>query len=403
MVDVMDPDGGLPAILLVGPRGTGKTTTAERHAASVLRLDRPSERRAVEADPDTALATSPRPLLIDEWQLVPDVLSAVKRAVDRDFAPGQFVLTGSSRADLTQSGWAGTGRLVRFALWGMTERELIGRGDDVTTFLRSACDPEAPLPDVVDPPNLRGYVERALRGGLPQLARASSPGRRALLADAYVEQLITRDIESADGRRNPNLLRRYLRTLAASTAGTPSIERLVQAASIDRATAGAYDDVLELVMVTQRVPAYASNRLSRLAHRPKRYLAEPSLLGPLIGIDERAVLRDADLLGRVIDTYVAAQIRPELELLVPRPQLFHLRDTNGEHEIDLVVELPDGSLVAIEIKASSAPTRDDARHLRWLRDHLGDRFIRGIVFHTGPRSFQFEPGIWYLPIAALWS
>jgi predicted AAA+ superfamily ATPase len=403
LVDVVDPDGGLPAVLLVGPRGAGKTTTAERHAASVLRLDRPSERRVVEADPDGALAGERRPLLIDEWQLVPDVLSAVKRAVDSDFAPGQFILTGSSRADLTQSGWAGTGRLVRFVLWGMTEPELAGLGDDAGTFLSVACDPEAPRPEVVDAPDLRGYVERALRGGLPQLARSSSPRRRALLADAYVEQLITRDIEHTGGRKNPDLLRRYLRALAASTAGTPSVERLVEAASIDRATAGAYDDVLDLLMVTQRVPAYASNRLNRLALRPKRFLAEPSLLAPLVGIDERAVVRDADLLGRVIDTYVAAQLRPQLELTVPRPQLFHLRDRNGEHEIDLLVEWPDGSLVAIEIKASAAPSRADARHLRWLRDRIGDRFIRGIVLHTGPRSFQYEPDIWYLPIAALWT
>lgn len=67
-----------------------------------------------------------------------------------------------------------------------------------------------------------------------------------------------------------------------------------------------------------------------------------------------------------------------------------------------MVERPDGSVVAIEIKATAAPTSDDARHLRWLHDRIGDRFLRGIVFHTGPRSFQHEPSIWYLPIAALW-
>ena len=136
--------------------------------------------------------------------------------------------------------------------------------------------------------------------------------------------------------------------------------------------------------------------------RPKRYLAEPSLLGPLAGIDERGVLRDVDLLGRLLDTYVAAQLRPELELIAPRPQLLHLRDANGDHEVDLLVELADGRVLAIEIKASAAPTRDDARHLRWLRDRVGEDFVRGIVFHTGPRSFQYEPNIWYLPIAALW-
>lgn len=393
---------GVPAVLIVGPRGCGKTTTAERHAASVLRLDRPAERGVVEADPDAAIASGPRPLLIDEWQLAPDVLTAVKRAVDRDFTPGQFILTGSSATDLTASGWAATGRLARLSMWGMTERELAG-GDLENGFLAVACDRESEMPEVVDGPGLRDYVEQALRGGLPQLARSPTARQRARLFDTYVDQLVTSDVEAIGDRRDPVLLRRYLRALAASTAGAPATERLLEAAAIDRRTADAYDHVLELLGILQRLPAYAGDRLNRLSRRPKIYVTEPGLLAPLTGIDERAVLRDADLLGRLIDTWTVAQLRPELELMTPRPQLFHLRDKNSEHEVDVVIELPDGSLVAIEIKASAAPGRDDARHLRWLRDRIGDRFIRGIVFHTGPRSFRFEPDIWYLPLAALWA
>lgn len=214
---------------------------------------------------------------------------------------------------------------------------------------------------------------------------------------------MTSDVEAVGSRRNPVLLRRYLRALAASTAGVPATVRLLEAATIDRDTAGAYDDALELLGIVERMPAYAGGRLNRLNRRPKRYLTEPGLLAPLTGVDERVVLRDGDLLGRLIDTWTVAQLRPELELLTPRPHLFHLRDANGEHEVDVIIELPDGSLVAVEIKASASPGRDDARHLRWLRDRIGDHFIRGVVFHTGPRSFQFEPDVWYLPLAALWS
>lgn len=356
----------------------------------------------MQADPDAAITAGPRPVLIDEWQLAPEVLGAVKRAVDHDFSAGQFFLTGSARADLTTSGWAGTGRLVRLALWGMTERELLG-GGNAPTFLDLAGDPDADRPELTDAPNLRGYIERALRGGLPQIAQSDSAKRRSLLLDAYVDQLVTRDVQLSGSRRSPTLLRDYLRALGASTAGSPATERLIATAGIDRATSQTYDDVFETLMVTERVPSFASNRLSRLARRPKRYLTEPSLLGVLLGIDERAVLRDVDLLGRLLDTYVAAQLRPELELMSPRPRLFHLRDTNGDHEVDLIVEFADGRILAIEIKAAAAPGRDDARHLRWLRDRLGDRFVRGIVFHTGPRSFQFEPDIWYLPISAIWT
>ena len=402
LIELVDATHGLPAVLIVGPRGAGKTTTAQQRARTVIRLDRPAERGVVEADPDAALSVGPRPLLIDDWQLAPEVLGAVKRAVDRDFAPGQFLLTGSARADRATSGWAGTGRVVRLALWGMTQRELIGAGGTGNTLLSVIADPDAHMPRPADGPDLRGYVELALRGGLPQIARSSSSVRRAMLLGAYIDQLVTRDVQLAGTRRTPSLLRNYLRALAASTAGIPATERLLAAAGIDRATSQAYDDVLESLMVTERVPAYVNNHLNRLASRPKRYLTEPSLLGPLLGIDERAVLRDVDLLGRVIDTYVAAQLRPELELVVPRPQLLHVRDTNGEHEIDLIVEYPDASVVAFKIRATAAPDHHDGRHLRWLRDRIGDRFRRGVVLHTGPHAFQHEADIWYLPIAAFW-
>jgi uncharacterized protein len=161
--------------------------------------------------------------------------------------------------------------------------------------------------------------------------------------------------------------------------------------------------MFESLMVSERLPAYGGNRLNRIASRPKRYITEPGLFGPLLGIDERAVMRDVDLLGRLIDTYVTAQIRPELELVFPKPRLMHLRDTNGDHEVDLVVEYPDGSVLGIEIKADATPGREAGRHLRWLAQRLEGDFRRGIVFHTGPRSFQYEDAIWYLPISTLWA
>jgi DNA polymerase III delta prime subunit len=117
----------LPALLLVGPRATGKTTTASRHAATVIRLDRPGDAVAFQADPDSALRGLEEPILLDEWQVIPEVLGAVKRAVDTDPRPGRFLLTGSVRADLDAPTWPGTGRLVRVPMFGMTIAEQRGR------------------------------------------------------------------------------------------------------------------------------------------------------------------------------------------------------------------------------------------------------------------------------------
>ncbi len=167
-------------------------------------------------------------------------------------------------------------------------------------------------------------------------------------------------------------------------------------------TALAYDALLDLLLVTQQTPAWSTNRLSRLVRAPKRYLVDPSLLVPLLGIDARAVLREADLLGRVIDTFVMAQLRPEQEASDVAPTLHHLRDEHGRREVDLIVEAPDGRVVGVEIKASAAPDRSAARHLTWLRDELGDQFVCGVVFHTGPRRFVLDERIHALPIATIW-
>src|SRR5665811_2413310 len=116
----------LPAVLIVGPRAVGKTTTALRFARTVIRLDRDADAAAFRADPDVALHGLQEPVLLDEWQVVPSVLGAVKRAVDDDPRPGRFLLTGSVRDDIEAETWPGTGRLTRVAMCGLTVREIAG-------------------------------------------------------------------------------------------------------------------------------------------------------------------------------------------------------------------------------------------------------------------------------------
>jgi predicted AAA+ superfamily ATPase len=108
------------------------------------------------------------------------------------------------------------------------------------------------------------------------------------------------------------------------------------------------------------------------------------------------------LLGRIIDTFVAAQIRPELAVAQSRPRWSHLRDRNGRHEIDIVIEFGGGQVAGIEVKSAASPRRDDARHLEWLRDELGGRFVSGVVLHTGPRAFELADKIVAAPISTHW-
>lgn len=395
----------LPALMLTGPRAAGKTTTARRHAESIVRLDREAEAEAFKADPDAALRAIPEPVVLDEWQSVPGVLGAVKRAIDDDgFRGGRFLLTGSVRASLTGETWPGTGRIAELRTYGLTERELAGRPTGPSFLARlaeSRGDPEAFAP-VGEAPDLLGYVERALRGGFPEVALGlpETAGRRWL--KSYLDQLLNRDAETLAEPRHASRLRAYFDAVALNTAGLPEHKTLYDAAGIDRKTALAYDRLLESLFVLDTLPAWSSNRLSRLVRGAKRYVVDPSLVAAALGLDPVAVVRDGDLLGRLIETFVVAQLRPEVHLDPSAPRLHHLRDRNGRHEVDLVAELGTSGIVAVEIKAGAAPKPADARHIEWLREALGDRFVAGAVLHTGPRSFGLTEHVAALPISSIW-
>jgi predicted AAA+ superfamily ATPase len=392
----------LPAILITGPRATGTTTTAERHATSIARLDRAAEAVAFQADPDAALGAQSEPVVLDEWQAVPGVLGAVKRAVDADPRPGRFLLTGSVRANLAGETWPGTGRLVRVRLYGLTERELAGQTARATFLEKLAADDLDRLAVPPSRPDLRGYVELALRSGCPEPALHLSGEARDAWLSGYLEQLLTRDAESVAGHRDPARLRRYLEAVALSTAGQPEHKTLYDVAGVNRKTTLAYDALLTNLFVLEFVPAWATNRLGRLVKTPKRYLVDPALAGAALRLDATAVLRKGELLGRLLDSYVVAQLRPELELATHPPRLYHLREKEGRHEIDVLGELGGEDVVALEIKATASPTRADARHLQWLRDRLGHRCKAGAVLHTGPNAFRLEDRITAPPICTLW-
>ena len=391
----------LPALFLTGPRATGKTTTAARRAATGVRRDREAEAVAFRADPDAALRGLPAPVLLDEWQVVPGVLGAVKRAVDADPRPGRFFVTGSVRSDLHGDLWPGTGRLTRVPMFGMTVREQAGLGGGGVPFLDRVVAGADLLP-TADTPDLRGYVELALRGGFPEPAlRLGESARRAWL-ERYVEHLLTRDAEQIDGGRDPVRLRRYLEAYTLNTAGIIDERTLFDAAGINRRTAQAYERLLGNLLVVAALPAWTSNRLKRLVLMPKRHLVEPALAGSILGLDTTLVLREGDLMGRLLDTFVVAQLRAELATSATRPRLYHVRQQQGRLEVDLLAELAGGRLVGFEVKADAAPSPDAARHLATLRDLYPETFVAGIVLHTGPRAYGLGDSLFAVPISSLW-
>jgi predicted AAA+ superfamily ATPase len=393
----------LPAVMVTGPRACGKTTTAARHATSTVHLDDERRAGAFLEDPDASLRSVPTPVLLDEWQQVPGVLGAVKRAVDADLAPNRFILTGSVRTDLVTPTWPATGRVVRVAMYPLSASELVGRVDTplfIDRLTAPSRDTLRPAPEGWD---LSDYVDAALRGGFPPCALAGSQrSGRAWLA-GYVDQLATADPAGLGQAPDRGKLARYLEALAINTAGIVDEKKLYDAVGIAGSTARAYRQLMENLVIATPVPAWSSNRLSRLTQAEKKFLVDPSLVGAILHLDRNGVLADAHILGRLIETFVAAQVRAEVSLKPGGPRLYHLRDKGGRHEVDLIVEYPGGDVAAIEVKSSGQPIASMASNLRWLRDAIGHRFMCGVVLHTGPMTYQLDEAIFAAPISTLWA
>ncbi len=388
-----------PAVLVVGARGSGKSTSAGRFADTVIDLSMPGPRRAAQEDPDGILAASRGTVVIDEWQEAPEIIGAVKRAVDADGArtAGRFILTGSVRAAQRAPTWPGTGRLIRVRMSGLTQGEI--EHDNVYNPVDALFGAEPPAGSASDL-SRTDYLERIVAGRFPY-AMGLSGRNRSRWFDAYVEQLVELDApQVAGGSPRPQKLRAVLESCAARTGQELNKQATARDAGVTSVTADTHLRLLEDLSIIARVPAWHSKRLYRLTRSPKVHIVDPGLAAHLLHTDAQAMARDAMLVGQLFETFVATELAPHLEAASDTTRMFHFRDRSG-HEVDFVLERR-GRLVGLEVKSATSVDRSDARSLMWLRDQLGDGFHLGAVLYTGKLPFRIDDRLWALPISTLW-
>ena len=406
--------GGAAAVAIEGPRGVGKTRTATERAATVIDLSDRAARIAVAADPGAALS-GPRPVLVDEWQLVPDVWDAVRTAVDRGAEPGSFLLTGSA-VPRAQPAHPGTGRIlsVRMRPMSLAER---GAGRPAVSLAALLAGSRPPLSGDT---RLRAadYADEIVASGLPGLRGVPARTARAQL-DSHLARLVERDYTELGGERlrNPVALRRWLVSYAAALSSTASLETIRDAAAgaagetPGKSTVQRYLDVLERLWLVEPVPGWLPSRhaLARLTAAPKHQLADPAFAARLLGVGAGAIaaagpsptgIRHRDLLlGAMFESLATLCVRVYAQASEAR--VFHYRTQRGEREVDLIVERDDGRFLGIEVKSARAVADDDARHLRRLRADAGDAMLDAIVLSTGPSAYRRADGIGVVPLALL--
>ncbi|MEO7521190.1 MAG: DUF4143 domain-containing protein [Gemmatimonas sp.] len=416
--------GSLPAILIEGPKGVGKTATAVRRAKTQIRLDDPAQRGIIRADPALLLIRE-RPLLIDEWQLLPAVWDVVRRAVDENNTPGQFLLTGSANP-ANPATHSGAGRIVgvRMRPLALAERGVT----NPTVSLRELLAGGRPPVTGTSAFGLRDYTREILASGFPGFRHLSGRALRTQL-EGYVARIVDRDIPEAGYTvRRAHTVRRWLTAYAAATSTTASFEAIRDAATSDqtdkpaRKTTIQYREILERLWIVDSIPAWTPSRntIRSLTHAPKHQLADPALAAHLLGLTASALLdgapspvegadsvrarggapRDGTWLGRLFEALVTLDIRVYAQA-ADDATVRHFRTDSGAHEADLIVVRHDRRVLAIEVKLGNTITDKDVEHLQWLEREIGDEMLDAIVINTGEHAYRRQDGIAVIPAALL--
>jgi len=248
----------------------------------------------------------------------------------------------------------------------------------------------------------RDYVARALRGGYPAAVRRDPGRRRARFFDSYVTDLVTRDVRQISDIERPAEMRRLLSVVAARMGTLSVVQSMANDVNLPRMTLSRYLDLLELIFVIRRIPAWSSNLTTRAISTPKLIVTDSGLGGRLIGLSEERAKDPTASVGPLLENFAIGEVARQLTWAEEPVQLFHYRDRD-KVEVDMVLEHASGSVIGIEVKAAETVRRDDFRGLRHLADRLGGRFRAGIVLYAGEQQLSFGDRVTALPLAALWA
>jgi len=382
----------MPAVVVTGARQTGKSTLVQElgpAGRTYFSLDDLDVIDTARRDPDL-LVGGPGPVTLDEVQRVPSLMLAVKRAIDKDSRPGQFLLTGSANLLLMHKvSESLAGRASYLTLWPMTRREQRGLGRCGIWEELLAAREEDWIDLIAGQPNEpEDWHELALRGGFPTPAlHLRTPAERTIWFDGYVRTYLERDLQELSAVSALPDFRRVMRAACFRLGQIINQTELGRDVGLPQPTVHRYLNLLETSHLLVRLPAYAVNRTKRLIKSPRVFWGDTG-----VALHLAQGLKPG---GFHLENLVLHDLLAWRDARINRAELFYWRTTLGE-EVDIVIE-DSGRLLPIEIKASAHPRLGDARHLRTFRTEYGGSARAGIVLHTGDSLKWLAPDVLAVP------
>ena len=391
-------------VLIIGPRQAGKTTLAKLHTSSerpYITLDDPATLAAARSDP-AGFVRGLKRAVIDEVQRVPDLLLAIKESVDKDQAPGRFLLTGSTNLmalPLVADSLAG--RLEVITLLPLAQAELAGTPGDLLDRLFDGIG----LPAVVNPVVGDTLMEIVLKGGYPEALRRTSASRRQAWLQDYVALILDRDVRDIANIDQLDRMPRLLDVLAAHVGQLVNHSSYGAALGLTVPTAQKYVSILERLFLVRQVPPWSHNAVTRLTKTPKLHFLDSGLLASLRDTTaaqlQKNRVAERTAWGPLLESFVVAEVLKLTTWSDKRLRISHFR-TKEQDEVDLVIEDRRGRVIGIEVKASTTVRAQDLRGLRKLQAAVGEKFVHGLVLHDHDRITPFDERLHAAPVSLLW-
>ncbi len=337
--------------------------------------------------------------LIDEVQATPALIVALKRAVDRNPAPGRFLLTGSASVFmLPTAGESLAGRMEVLTLDPISQagiaaspHNLVDAVFDTTPRVRRTV-----RTDRTD------VVRRLVASGYPEAMGRSDPQRWEAWFRTYLASLLERDVRDYANIEGLHDMPRLLSLLAARTSALLNWAEASRATGIAHSTSRRYLALLEALFIVQPLPAWLAKLGKRLVKAAKLHLIDAGLAAHLHGYTDAGALALSTQLGPLLESFVVQELRRHLRCAGTVARAWHFRTSAGR-EVDMVLVAPGSRIVGVEVKAWASLTQSDFNGLRELADAAGQDVVRGIVPYTGEQLVPFDESLWAVPLGVLWA
>ena len=384
-------------LYLTGPRQAGKTTLARSVAEHLdmgyVTLDDQATLASVESDPHGFIRSlGSKRVVLDEFQYAPNLIPAIKEASDR-LEPGEkgkFLLTGSAdifRSARTQE--ALPGHMARLELFPLSLSEIADQPLNIIDYLLQG-DFQSESAPFFSREELAGLV---LRGGYPEV-QDKSPRAKQVWFNSYMEGRLYKDFETLYAARGDyhSKLQAMAPYLAGLCGNLLKYANIANDLELNDKLVKNYIEILDLMFIVRRVPAYLKNRAKRLAVRmPKVHYVDTGLACHLLGLRSEGQLLGSQYYGGLLESLVYMECCKQASWWQEEVGMYHFRDRN-QHEVDIVLERANGNIIGVEVKASASVNPQDFRDLSVLAEFSSKAFEQGVLFYTGQEILPFKHG-----------